>query len=150
MCIITPAPILGHTWTIQAGTRETTKTVNGNKDVETGGKFNETEHSYLHRHLNQENSHEQETVPAVTRLHSRWSSSSRDVVDKPPSQPLSCRRMSRGRPSTSRAGTTTVRPPLLRGKAFRRLLHGACRWTSSSRSALDRVPTLAPRLLLIE
>jgi hypothetical protein len=146
MCIITPAPILGHTWTIQAGTtRETTKTVNGNKDVKTGRKSIEKVHSYLHRHLNRENSHKQETVPAVTRLQSRWSSSSRDIVDTPPSQP------SRGRPSTSRAGTTTtVRPPLLRGKAFRRLLHGACRWTSSSRSALDRVPTLAPRLLLIE
>jgi hypothetical protein len=130
-----------------------------------------------------------------TRLHSRWSSSSRDIFDKPPSKPLSCRRMSEGRPSSAAsvkeshqedpgtskvrrphqsdsmwtsggAGTTTVRPPLLRGKAFRwtsggtgtttvrpplrrgkafkRFLQGACRWTSSSRSALDRVPTPAP------
>jgi hypothetical protein len=130
-----------------------------------------------------------------TRLHSRWSSSSRDIFDKPPSKPLSCRRMSEGRPSSATsvkeshqedpgtskvrrphqsdsmwtsggAGTTTVRPPLLRGKAFRwtsggtgtttvrpplrrgkafkRYLQGACRWTSSSRSALDRVPTPAP------
>jgi hypothetical protein len=99
---IMPVPILGHTWTIQAGTtRETIKTVNGNKDEETGRKSNETVHSYLHRHLNRENSHKQETVPAVTRLHSRWSSSSRDVVDKPPSQPLRCRRMSGGRPSSA-------------------------------------------------
>jgi hypothetical protein len=135
------------------------------------------------------------SVPAVKGLHSRWSSSSRDTVDKPPSQPLSCRRMSGRRPSSAAsvkeshqedpgtsevrrlqqndsmwtsggagtttvrpplrrekafrwtsggAGTTTARPPLRRGKAFRRFQQGACRWTSSSRSALDRVPTPAP------
>jgi hypothetical protein len=173
MCTIMPAPILGHTWTIQAGTRETTKIVNGNEDVQTGRKSNERVHSYLDRHLNQESSHKQERISSITRLHSRWNSGSRDMVDKPPSQPRSRRRMSGGRPSSATlvkeshqedprtsevrrlqqsdsmwtsggARTTNIRPPLRRGKAFRRFHHGACRWTSSSRSALDRVPTPAP------
>jgi hypothetical protein len=151
-----PAPILGYTWTIQAGAREATKTVNGK--------------SYLHCHLNQENSHERDSVPAATMLHSRWSSSTWDIADKPPSQPIRCRPMSGGQPrsvasvkenhpedlATSKlrrrqqsdsmwtsggAGTTKARPPLRRGKAFRRLPHGACRWTSGCR---DRVPTPAP------
>lgn len=151
MCTIMPAPILGHTWTFQAGTRETTKTVI----------------------LNQENSNEEKIAPAATRLHSRWSSNCWDIVDKPPLQPLRCRQMSGGQPrsvasvkeshhedpvksevrrlqqsdsmwTSGGAGTTKARPPLRRGQAFRRLLHGACRWTSSCRATMDRVPTPAP------
>ena len=154
-----PAPILGHTRTIQAGTRETTKTVvNGT--------------SYLHCHLNQEKSHERDCAPDAIMLHSRWSSCTRGV-DKPPSQPLRCRPMSGGQPNSvasvkeshqedpgtrqvrrlqqrdsmwtsGGAGTTKARPPLRRGQAFRRLQHGACRWTSNCRATLDKVPTPAP------
>lgn len=41
----------------------------------------------LRQHLNQVNMHERER--AVERLQSRWGSSSRVIVDRPPSQPLS-------------------------------------------------------------
>jgi hypothetical protein len=183
--------------TIQAGIRETTKTVHGNEDVDTTGrKSNKTVHSYPHRHLNPKNSHGRGSAPA-TRLHSRWNSSSRAIVDKPPSQPLSCRQLSRGTSSTvsvkesqhhkdpnttevrrlqhsdsmwtsggagitnerpplrrgkafrglwasGGAGTTNQRPPLRRRRAFKRFHHGACRWSSSSRAALDRAPSQAP------
>lgn len=164
-------------------------TVNESKHLETGRKSNETLHSHLHHHLYQESSHERGSVPAATSLHSRWSSSSQVIVDKPPSQPPSCsprsvasvkeshQRLEDAQTSkfgrlqrsdsklwtSSGAGTTTGRPPLRRGKAFRRLPHGAgtttdrppfrrgkpfrgfhhgaCRWFPSSRSIFDKVPT---------
>jgi hypothetical protein len=50
-----------------------------------------------HQRLNQEHAHERES--AVEKLQSRWSSSSRVIVDIPPSQPLIRRQMS-GRPSS--------------------------------------------------
>jgi hypothetical protein len=48
-----------------------------------------------HRRLDQEHVHERES--AVERLHLRWSSSSRVIADRPPSQPLNRRQMS-GKP----------------------------------------------------
>jgi hypothetical protein len=53
----------------------------------------------LHQCLNQEFVHERES--AVERLHLKWSSSSRVIVDRPPSQPLSRRQMSGGPSSGS-------------------------------------------------
>jgi hypothetical protein len=50
----------------------------------------------LHQRLNQENVHERES--AVEKLQSRWSSSCRAIVDKPPSHPPTRRQMG-GRPS---------------------------------------------------
>jgi hypothetical protein len=50
----------------------------------------------LHQSINQENGHEQESAP-VERLQSRWSASSRVIIDRPPSHPPVRRRMS-GRP----------------------------------------------------
>jgi hypothetical protein len=51
----------------------------------------------LHQCLNQENVHEREG--AVERLQSRWSTSCRAIVDKPPSHPPTRRQMG-GRPSS--------------------------------------------------
>jgi hypothetical protein len=74
------------TSTSQEGMLKLTTIVYGSEDVDTGRKYN--------RRVNQDNSYGQES--AAGRLHSRWSSSSRVIVDRPPSHPFSCRQMSGG------------------------------------------------------
>jgi hypothetical protein len=75
------APRMPHrTLTTQDGIRETTKRLCGHADIVTG--------------RNQEKAYGRESADG--RLHSRWSSSAWVVVDRPPSQPLSFRRMSGG------------------------------------------------------
>jgi hypothetical protein len=74
------------TSTSQEGMLKLTTIVYGSEDVDTGRKYN--------KRVNQDNSYGQES--AAGRLHSRWSSSSRVIIDRPPSHPLSCRQMSGG------------------------------------------------------
>jgi hypothetical protein len=86
------APRMPHrTSNTQEGIRKTIKTVNGYENMDTERKFSKRMHSYIHHHLNQENSHGRESAQAARRLHSRWSSSAPIFVDRPPSYPRSCR-----------------------------------------------------------
>ncbi len=112
----------------------------------------------LHRCLNQESVHAQESGVERLRLHSSLSSSSRVIGDRPPSQPLS-RKQTNGSSSngslreshykgpcanskwTSGSGVITDRPPLqpLRcpGSSVQRLQKSESRWSSGSRTTLD-------------
>jgi hypothetical protein len=97
----------------------------------------------LHQCLNQENVHAQES--AVERLHSRWSSSSRVTVDRPPSQPLSRRQMSGGPSSGSIVKESHTDPCVVgdahrRGNAFERLQQSDSKWTTGSGVIPDRPP----------
>jgi hypothetical protein len=132
------------TSTTEEEIRETTKTVNGH----TGRKSNKRVHSYLHNHLNQENSHERESAPGA-RLYSRWSSSARVIVDRSPSQPLSCCQMSRGSGNVSvkeshdedRSGQSDSKSRSRLGSTVGRLQDSDSRWSSSYRAAFDMAPS---------
>jgi hypothetical protein len=96
----------------------------------------------LRQLLNQENLLEREN--AVERLHSRWSSSVRVIVDRPPSQPLSRRQMSGG-PSSGSVKQSHQKDPGVgdahrRGNAFERLQQSDSKWTSGSGVSTDRPP----------
>ena len=95
----------------------------------------------LHQCLSEENMHERES--AVEGLHSRWSSSSRVIVDRPPSQPLSRRQMS-GKPMSCSvkairkdAGVGDTRR---RGNASEGFQLSDSKWASSSGVITDRPP----------
>jgi hypothetical protein len=90
----------------------------------------------LHQCLNQES--------AVASLHSRWSSSSQVVVDRPPSQPLSRRRMCGG-PSSGSVKQSHIYPEM--GDIHRRentfeqhQQQSNSKWTSGSGLITDRPP----------
>jgi hypothetical protein len=95
----------------------------------------------LHQRLDQEHVHEREST--VEKLQSRWSSSYRDIVDIPPSQPLSRRQMG-GRPSSGSVkeshhkGLYTGNSQ--RGSAVGRLQGRNSRWTSCSGVITDSPP----------
>jgi hypothetical protein len=92
----------------------------------------------IHQLLNQENLHERES--AVERIQSRWSSSSRVIADRPPSQPLSRRQMSR-RPSRSSVNESCHNDPGLGTEsAVGRLQRGHSQWTSGSGVVTDSPP----------
>jgi hypothetical protein len=106
----------------------------------------------IHQRLNQENMHEQES--AIERLQSRWSSSSRGIVDRPPLQPLSPQQMSRSLQQsnskwTSGSGVISDSPPLQplnhRRSAVGRLQESGSRWSSGSEAACD---TASPKVLV--
>ncbi len=95
----------------------------------------------LHQRLNQECVHERES--AVERLHLRWSSSSRVIVDRSPSQQLSRRQMSQGRGSGSvkdNNNDPVVGDAHRRRSAFGRLQQSDSKWTSGSEAITDRPP----------
>jgi hypothetical protein len=107
----------------------------------------------LHQHINQENVREQEGV--VERLLSRWSSSSRVITDRPPSQPLSCRQMSGG-PSGGSVKESHKDPgmgdaPHRRQSAVERPQPSESKWTSGSGIIADRPPVqpLSPRRIAV-
>jgi hypothetical protein len=131
------------TSTTQAGIRETTNKVRGSRDMYTSGKSNETVHSYQHHssHLHREYSRERKHAPAE-KLHSRWSSSARVMVDKPPSQPLSYRRqMLVGGGSGRRVS------PVKKGGEIRkrpRLQRSDSMWTSGGAGTTKDRPPLQP------
>jgi hypothetical protein len=146
--------------TTQEGIRETTKTVSEYGDVDTGRKSNTKVHLYLHNHLNHEKSHERGSAPAAS-LYSRWSSSARITVDRPPSQPLSSCQMSRGSSNVSvkeghdeYRGERSDSKSLSRlGSTVGRLQDSDSRWSSSYRVALfDTAPSapLARRRMIAE
>jgi hypothetical protein len=96
----------------------------------------------LHQCLYQENALAEES--AVEGLHSRLSSSSRVVVDRPPSQPLSRRTMYEG-PSRDSANESHEDPQMgdghRRGNTFERLQQQSdSKWTSGSGGITDRSP----------
>jgi hypothetical protein len=91
----------------------------------------------LHQFLNQENMRERES--AVERLHSRWSSSFRIIVDRPPSQPISRRQMS-GEPSSCSVKESHQKDPGRGGSAARRLQRSNSKWTSGSGVFTDSPP----------
>jgi hypothetical protein len=120
---------------------ETTKTVDT-----TGRMSGDTAHSFPHRHFDQENSHERESAPAA-KLHSRWNSSSRIIVDRSPSQLLSCRRMGRG-PSSA----VSVKESHHEDRStVGRLQDSDSRWSSGDRAAFDTSPSqpLARRRMVL-
>jgi hypothetical protein len=92
-------------------------------------------------HLNQENVHARESV--VERLQSRWSSSSRVIVDTPPSQPPSLEQMS-GSPSSGSEKESHHEDPgaggFQRGSAFERPQRSNSKWTSGSEVITDSPP----------
>jgi hypothetical protein len=102
----------------------------------------------LHRLLNQENVQERESaVERVESPHSRWSSSIRVIVDKPPSQPRSRRQMSGG-PSSDSVEESYKYPGVgtayRRGNAFKRLQRQSdSKWTCGSGVITD-IPPLLP------
>jgi hypothetical protein len=136
--------ILHRTSTTQEGIRKTTKTVDGNEDVDKGRRSSETVHSYRHQHrshLHPEYSHDEcKSVPSVTKLHSRWSSSD---ADKPPSQPLSC-----GRQILASGGSSSRVSPVTEGTYKRprpRLLQRSdSMWTSGGAGTTKDRPPLQP------
>ena len=95
----------------------------------------------VHQRLDQENVHERES--AVERLQSRWSSSSRLIIDRPPSQPLSRRQMSGG-PRSDSVKESHKDPGVgdahRRGNAFERPQQSDLKWTSGSGVITDRPP----------
>jgi hypothetical protein len=96
----------------------------------------------LHRRHNQENVHEREG--AVERLESRWSSSSRVVVDRPPSHPPTRRQMG-GRSRSGSEKESHDKDPdttggVRRGSAGGRLERGNPKWDSSSGIITDSPP----------
>jgi hypothetical protein len=111
----------------------------------------------LQQQINEDNVHERES--ATERLQSRWISSSRVIADKPPSQPLSPRRVSR-RPSicssissasissaeesqwinskwTSGSGGVITDSPPSQPRSHGRLEQSGSRWNSGSHSQAD-------------
>jgi hypothetical protein len=95
----------------------------------------------LHQRLNQECVHERES--AVERLHLRWSSSSRVIVDRPPSQPFSRRQMSGGPISCSVKASPNdlgVGDSRRRGNASEGFQLSDSKWASSSGVITDRPP----------
>ena len=99
----------------------------------------------LHTLLNEEIVHETESE--VERLHSRWSSSFRVIVDRPPSEPLSRRKMS-GRPSSVSVDESQqdvgVGDAHRRGYALERLRQSDSKWTVGSRRVSTDRPPLQP------
>jgi hypothetical protein len=138
-------PRLPHrTSTTEEEIRETTKTVNGHTERQS----NKRVHSYLHNHLNQENSHERESAPGA-RLYSRWSSSARVIVDRSPSQPLSCCQMSIRSGNVSvkeshdedRSGQSDSKSLSRLSSTVGRPQDSDSRWSSSYRAAFDMAPS---------
>jgi hypothetical protein len=99
---------------------------------------------YRHHHLNQEDSHERKPAPPTSLPSpSRWSSSARLIVDGPPSQPLSCCRISRG-PSISVAVNESHQEDVLdrlRITIGKLQADSDSRWSSSYRAASDTAPS---------
>jgi hypothetical protein len=96
----------------------------------------------LHQCHNQENALAEES--AVERLHSSLSSSSRVIVDRPPSQPLSRRTTCRG-PKSDLVEESHKDPEMggvhQRGYTFERLQQQSdSKWTSGSGGIKDRPP----------
>jgi hypothetical protein len=88
----------------------------------------------LHQHLNQENVHEREG--AVEALQSRWSSSCRAIVDRPPSHPPTRRQMG-GRPSSGSVKESHLMDPHT-GNSRRGLSNS--KWNSGSGVITDSPP----------
>jgi hypothetical protein len=88
----------------------------------------------LHQRLNQENVHERES--AVERLQSRWSSSSRVIVDRPPSHPPTRRQMNR-RPSSGSVKESHHKDPDTGNSRLRR---SNSKWASGSGVITDSPP----------
>ena len=80
--------------------------------------------------------HERES--AAERLQSRWSAGSRVIADKPPSQPLSLRQMSK-KPSRGDKDRQVMRNSCL-GSTVGRLQHSSSKWTSGSKVITDSPP----------
>jgi hypothetical protein len=97
----------------------------------------------IHQRVNQDNVHER--VSTVERLQSRWNSGSRVIVDKPPSQPLNLRQMSR-KPShgsvkkSYRCHKDLVMCHSRRENTVGRLQQINSMWTSSSGVITDSPP----------
>jgi hypothetical protein len=97
----------------------------------------------IHQCVNQDNVHEREST--VERLQSRWNSGSR-VVDKPPSQPLNLRQMSRRKPCRGSVKKSyRYHKDLVMGHSRRenevgRLRQSNSKWTSSSGVITDSPP----------
>jgi hypothetical protein len=96
----------------------------------------------LHQRLNQENVHGREG--AVERLQSRWSSSSRDIFDRPPSHPPTRQQMG-GRSRSGSEKESHHKDPgntggVRRGSAGGRLERGNPKWDSSSGIITDSPP----------
>jgi hypothetical protein len=103
----------------------------------------------LCQRLSQENAHERESA-VKQRLHSRWSSSSRVTVDRPPSQPLSRRQRISGGPNSGGSVKESHKDPGVgdahrRGNASKRLHQNHSRWASGSEVINDRPPFPPPR-----
>jgi hypothetical protein len=98
----------------------------------------------LHQRINQENLHERgEAVLSEGLLHSRWSSSSRVIADRPPSQPLSRRQLSQGPRSgsvTESHEDTGVDDAHRRESAVEQIQPNDQKWTSGSGVVADRPP----------
>jgi hypothetical protein len=96
----------------------------------------------LHQRINQENLRER-GEGVVEMLHSRWSSSSRVIADRPPSQPLSRRQVSEV-PSSSSVKESHEDPCVgdahRRESAVEQLQPSDSKWTSGSRVIADRPP----------
>jgi hypothetical protein len=99
----------------------------------------------LHQQINEDNVHERES--AAERLQSRWISSSRAIVDRPPSQPPSPRRMSR-RPSSVSVEESQHKDPRTgdsqEGSHNERLQCSDSKWTSGSGVITDSPPSKPP------
>jgi hypothetical protein len=80
---------------------------------------------------------------AVERLQSRWSSSSRAIVDTPPSQPLNLQRLS-GSPSSGSVKESHQKDPgagdFRQRSAFGRPQGSNSKWTSDSGAITDSPP----------
>jgi hypothetical protein len=89
----------------------------------------------------------QEVPECKQRLHSRWSSSSRVIVDKPPSRPLS-RQLSGGPSSGGSVKESRTDPGVgdahRRGNASKRVHQNHSRWASGFGVINDRPPFQSP------
>jgi hypothetical protein len=95
----------------------------------------------MRHHQPQENVHARETQ--VEKFHhSRWISSFRVIVDRPPSQPLSRRQVSGGPNSGSvkESHQDTGAGAKVRQNAFVRLQQSPSKWTICSGVGTDRPP----------
>jgi hypothetical protein len=96
----------------------------------------------LHQQINEDNVHEVEG--AAVRLQSRWISSSRVITDKPPSQPLSPRRLMSRRPRSGSVEESQHKDPgtvdSQGGSLHGRLQRSNSKWASGSGVIIDSPP----------
>jgi hypothetical protein len=127
------------------GILESTRIHDGYEDVDACQKLKARVQSYticLQQKLDKDNAHGQESP--VGRHHSRWSSSTQVISNRPPSQPRSRHQMSGGSSSVSlkeRHKKLVTGEVQQRGSHnFERLQQSESKWNSGSEALVDQPP----------